>query len=113
MFIPAPRLAATAILVATLIYPQVSIAEMFTSEEFLTWSREGQGHYFRTAIGMAGLIARQNDEAQGDCIDNWYFNDQDRAHDRITSVMRQYPSYHPRGVILAMIEKACGSMTYK
>lgn len=61
---------------------------------------------------MAGLIAGQNDEKQGACIDDWYFRNESEAHDYIIGVMKTYPSYHPRGVILAVLEKRCGELRY-
>lgn len=95
------------------IYPQNSEAQTFKSAEFLGWSRENQSFYFRTSIGMAGLIVRQTDEKQADCIDSWYFRNEAMAHDQIVTTMRRFPTYHPLGVILAFLEKRCGSLTYQ
>lgn len=103
---------ALALAAAVSFAPDAARSQMFTSEEFLTWDRDAQGFYFQTSIGMAGLIAAQNDKAQADCIDRWFFADQDTAHDFIVGAMRKFPEFHPRGVILAVIEKKCGSMTY-
>lgn len=88
-------------------------AEKFESSSFLEWPRDSQEFYFRTSIGMAGLIAGRNDEAQGNCLSNWYFLDQKKATDHILDVMRMYPDHHPRGVILAVLEKRCGKLIYK
>lgn len=91
-------------------YPQNSIAETFTSREFLTWSREGQASYLHTAIGMAGLIAKRYEPTKGKCIDDWYFGEVPRSHDHIQTVMQKYPNYHPLGVVLAVLEKQCGKL---
>ena len=96
-----------------LLLSPVAYAEKFTSGEFLTWERENQDFYINTSVGMAGLIATRNDESQGDCLSEWYFSDEGAANEHVLSVMRTYPDYHPRGVILAIIEKQCGSMTYE
>lgn len=97
-------------------YPQISFAadeeDIFKSSEFLTWERNSQEFYIDTTIGMAGLIASQNDQAKGQCIDEWYFQRQSDATDFILDVMRDYPNYHPRGTIAAIIEKQCGSLTF-
>ena len=87
-------------------------AEMFTSEDFLKWPRDSQGSYFRTSVGIVGLVVRRNRKPQGDCIDRWYFGDESKAHSEITDVMRKYPQYHPQGVILSLIEKKCGSTIF-
>lgn len=112
MFIAASKLTAIGILIVALVCPQISRAETFASEEFLNWDRESQGFYFRTSIDMAGLIASQNKKSQAECIDRWFFENQKSAHDEIVNTMRQYPSFHPRGVILALIERKCEAMTY-
>lgn len=104
--------AAIALAVMTSAYPQSSFAEIFKSAEFLKWPAKSQSFYFRTSIGMAGLVARRNNKVQGDCIDNWYFYAEKKAHAHIIDVMRKHPSYHPRGVILAVLEKQCGKLIY-
>lgn len=86
--------------------------DTFKSVQFLEWEKDSQNFYIRTSVGMAGLIAGRNDKAQGDCLDKWYFGDETKANNQILDVMRQYPEYHPRGVIVAMMEKICGSIIY-
>ena len=92
--------------------PNLVYADSFKSSEFLTWNKDSQEFYFRTAIGMAGLIASQNDQHQARCILDWYFTKERTARDAILSAMQQYPDYHPRGVILAVLQKACGTFKY-
>ena len=93
-------------------YPQNSVAETFTSGEFLAWPTDTRNFYLHTSIGMARLIASQNDKRQGDCISDWYFGNEAGAQLELTNAMQRFPTYHPRGVILAMIEKKCGPMSY-
>ena len=88
-------------------------AETFTSAEFLKWKLSSQKSYFRTSIGMAGLIAAQNDKAHAKCIENWYLDRERDATDFILETMKRFPSYHPRGVLLAVLEKQCGTFQYK
>jgi len=87
-------------------------AEVFTAKSFLTWERENQEFYIHTAVGMAGLIAVKNNKQQSQCIDDWYAANEDAAVEHILDVMRQYPSFHPRGVILAVVKKKCGTFNY-
>lgn len=103
---------ATAIGLSCLVYPQNSSADIFKSAEFLQWSSKSQAFYFRTSIGMAGLVAGRNDKRQGKCIDDWYFAAQDKANAHIIAVMEKHPTFHPRGVILAVLEKKCGKLIY-
>jgi len=87
-------------------------AETFTSAQFLEWPQESQRFYFRAAIGMAGVIVRQNDISQADCIDTWYFADEAAAEMHVRSIMKTYPSYHPLGILVAVLEKRCGVLRY-
>ncbi len=104
---------ATIALICMCFYPQMPEAQdQFTSASFLTWDRQNQDFYIRTSVGMAGLIAARNDGSQGDCVDEWYFGDETAANNQILEVMRTYPDYHPRGVIVAVMEKRCGSIIY-
>lgn len=100
------------ILAFALIYPQESQAETFTSAEFLKWKQVNQESYFRTNIGMASLIALQNDKRHAKCLEEWYYVDQRRARDYILKTMREHPEYHPRGVLVAIMKKKCGSFNY-
>lgn len=96
------------------VMPSVTFAkDGFTGSEFLTWKHESQLGYIETAIGMAGLIATQNDTQQSSCIDGWYYSDKPGKSKIITDFMRNNPDYHPRGVILAILQKQCGSFTYR
>lgn len=101
-----------AIAVSGWLYPQNSSAETFKSADFLKWSAKNQSFYFRTSVGMAGLVAGRNDPRQGKCIDGWYFANQEKANKQIVGVMKKHPGFHPRGVILALIEKQCGKLIY-
>ncbi len=88
-------------------------AETFKNSEFLKWNRETQEFYIDTSIGMAGLIAAQNDKVIQECADKWYLSDKPKTISDIISAMRKFPKFHPRAVILAVMEKHCGSFTFK
>lgn len=103
---------AIAILAAALSigYPQISFAQEFKSAEFLEWPRKSQTFYFQTAIGMAGFIVSMRDKPTARCLENWYFSDTDAAEETILETMRRFPEYHPRGVIVAVLQKQCGAL---
>lgn len=98
---------------AVLLVEAPAEAETFKSADFLKWSRENQEFYIRTSVGMAGLIAVQNDKQHSQCIEDWYFSNEESANRSILVAMTRFPNYHPRGVILAKLQKVCGSFTYK
>ena len=93
-------------------YPQSSHSEMFKSSEFISWQRDSQEYFIRISIGMAVLIADQNDKTQAACLSDWFGKDEAAAYNRILETMKRFPDYHPRGVILAVAEKQCGPFIY-
>lgn len=95
-----------------MIYPHASFAETFQSSEFLTWSQESKEFYIDVNVGMAGLLAAQNDDQHADCLEAWYWEDKQGSIDFILQSMRDFPAFHPRGVILAILEAQCGSFNY-
>jgi len=87
-------------------------ARTFKSAQFLEWPEKTRSFYIRTSIGMAGFIAGQNDKGHAKCLEAWFFDDEEEASERIYEAMRQYPDYHPRAVIIAVLQKQCGSFQY-
>ena len=96
-----------------LCFPQELLADTFKSETFLTWNRDSQDYYIRTSIGMASLISAQNDKAHAKCLDDWYYKDEGAGNDAVLATMKRFPEYHPRGVILAVMQKRCGSFNFR
>ena len=103
------RLIASICFVFTVFLPQISHAEIFKSSDFLAWKSNSQDFYIEASVGMASLIAAQSDKTQATCIDDWYYEDENAANTFIRDVMSNNPSYHPRGIILGVIQKHCGS----
>ncbi|AQQ04119.1 hypothetical protein B0E33_11385 [Roseibium algicola] len=63
---------------------------------------------------MAGMIAVENgQEAQRDCINDWYFSDQTQSNAYVADIMKDYPSAHPLAILYAILEKKCGSFDYR
>lgn len=86
--------------------------DTFKSSDFLEWSEGNKSLYIRTSIGMAGLIAGYNDKKHQRCLEQWYFTDQKKANDEIYETMRKHSEYHPRGIIIAVLKKQCGTFDY-
>lgn len=61
---------------------------------------------------MTGIIATQGRQDIASCLDDWYSSDeatQKKRHDFIIKIISENPTYHPQGVILAVLEKQCGA----
>ena len=112
MFTPKHTLIASLIAVFTAFHPHISSAEIFKGSEFLTWKSDSQHFYIENTIGVASLIATRNDSEHAKCIEDWYYSSQDEKDAIILDVMKKNPDYHPRGVILSILEKKCGSFKY-
>lgn len=87
--------------------------EGFKSSKFLTYPVESQKSYISTAVMMAGVIAAQNVPEQAQCIDRWTSEHDGSGYKPVIEAMQRLPDYHPSGVILAVLNKACGSFEYK
>ena len=88
--------------------PREGAAGEFTGAELLKWSAQNQRFYFQTSISMAGVIAAQENASRAECIDDWHREQNERKYAGILDSVRGYPDYHPQGVILAYLRKACG-----
>lgn len=85
-------------------------ADGFTSAEFLQWPDAKQNGYLTTSATMTGVIAAQLSQKQARCIDDWYAQQASSGHRAIRDAMRQYPKFHPQGVILWAVQNACGKI---
>ena len=112
MFLPkASLIAALTAIFSVFCIP--TYAAQFTSAEFLKWKPDSQIFYLDTTIGTAVAIAGQNDKSHSKCLENWYFADQDNARPSILNAMTANKTYHPRLIILGMLQKHCGTFKYK
>jgi hypothetical protein len=85
-------------------------AETFTSAEFLKWPEAKQNGYLTASATMTGVIAAQLSKKQARCIDDWYAQQSSSGHQAVRDAMRQYPQLHPQGVILWVVQNACGKI---
>ena len=94
---------------ATLLAAAPVLAEGFSGSDLLAWTPGNQRFYLQTSVGMAGVIAAQGDSAQARCIDEWHERQHGNEYEKVLKAVRTYPTYHPQGVILALLRKACGT----
>lgn len=82
-------------------------------QKFLGWSYKSQANFFQTSITMAGVVFTDIDKGISKCISDWYFEGEgqmDKRNRQILKTMAKYPDHHPSGVVMAFINKACGSI---
>ncbi len=97
----------------TIVCTQAGIAEeAFKSSKFLTYSAESQKSYITSSAMMAGLIATQNAPKQASCVDAWVARLYSGGYQPVIEVMKKYPDDHPTGLILGILQKACGPFKY-
>jgi hypothetical protein len=87
-------------------------SDKFKSAEFLTWAAENQKSYIVTSVVMAGVIAGQNNPDQSKCIGQWMTSNEQTGFPSVKDAMTRFPEHHPTGVIVAVLEKACGSVKW-
>ena len=61
---------------------------------------------------MTGIVATQSRKDIARCIDDWYSGDQtvqNERHQLVIDTIQDNPSYNPQAVILAILQKQCGS----
>mgnify|MGYP001794926308 FL=1 len=97
-----------------LTFPQAVLSDEFTAADVLEWPTASQDSYFDTSIGMIAIVATQTG-AHGhvaDCLNNWYWTKEGNDPEKnalIREVMGNLSGYDPQAVILAVVEKHCGT----
>jgi hypothetical protein len=83
---------------------------IFTSAEFLKWEEKSQDFFIEASVGMAGFLAAQIDKEkqQAKCIGDWYYLAENKKNEYIRSIMRKNSEFHPRAIIVGILEKECG-----
>lgn len=92
-------------------YPQKSVAQAFTGNDFLAWSASDQRGYVSAQFGMAVTIAARMNPPMSQCIADEFYGRDGFRQERLDAVARrvgQFPNHHPSSVFLIMIENACG-----
>lgn len=113
------RAPAKALALVALICPQLAWADEFTGADVLKWAEAEQASYFSTSVGMVGIVAMQTGrhDTAVTCINNWYWPggmpEHSLQNDTIRTVMGSLPDVHPQAVIMAVIERECGSFSLR
>ncbi|NOR63886.1 MAG: hypothetical protein GQ535_15540 [Rhodobacteraceae bacterium] len=108
------RLFTKGILATLALYPQVSAAGGFTGSELLEWSVEAQDSYFQTSIGMVAVVGTQTNFPNDivECLNQWYWPNgvlDPNKNLEIRDAITRFPTLHPQAIVLAVIERECGS----
>lgn len=90
-----------------LVYPQFGLADDFDGSDLLGWSQDSQRFYIEASASMAGVIVAQSDPDQARCIDDWHAREHSMQYAETLKSIRSYPTYHPQGVLFAILRKAC------
>lgn len=99
-------------LLLALAFPQISFAQGFTGTEFLTWSEEAKNNYISNAVTIATMVASRSNPPTATCLDNWFAQSDAVASQRVDEILTVISSnaeFHPGGVIVLVLEGACGS----
>lgn len=102
-------------MIGTSVVGTQSYAESFTSSQVLEWEKDAQDNYFLASITMAGVVAAQNPGDKSRCVNNWYLSNDMTMRERneyIRETLERFPTHHPAGVMMAILEKACGSFDF-
>jgi len=102
-------------IVSTFVFSNASFSaerQSFTSTQFLQNSEDARTSYIAAAAMMAGVIAAQNKPSQARCVDEWMAQNRKDKFAAVTKVMGLYGEHHPQGIILAVLQKACGTFKY-
>lgn len=85
-------------------------ADGFTSRDFLAWDKRDRDQWLEGAVLMAGHMVHLHDQAKGKCVWDWYVKDPATARNQIFSSMRKYPDSTPTGVLISLMQHACGEL---
>lgn len=87
-------------------------AEGFTAKDFLKLDEAHQKFWIEGAVDMMGLVAANtNNHQQGKCIMKWYYGDENAERNGlIIASMRKYEDVPPNAIMLALAERACGTI---
>jgi len=87
-------------------------AEDFKSSKFLTYPADSQKSFINSSVVMASLIASENSRSQADCLNAWSAKHVGDGYQPVLDAMRRFLNHHPTGVVLAVLQKACGPFRY-
>lgn len=92
-------------------FPQKSVAEGFTGQEFLQRAAQDQRGYISTQLVMASSIAARIKPSLADCIGREFFDGAGMSDEGFLSIIgriKEFEAYHPSSVLVVVIENRCG-----
>lgn len=104
--------AAIGMSIVSIIYPQQTSAEAFTGKTFLSWPEEEQRGYLDAQIVMASTIVSRTKPEMSQCMAELYYGSLGLTNEGFASLInriQEYETFHPSSVLVAVIEKECGS----
>ena len=87
--------------------------QLLTNADFLNWSEDTQRWWIGAAALMAGHVAFLENPERGGCVWRWYFDDADAKKALVIRSMEKHPDSTPTGVLIALMERACGKFPRK
>ena len=92
--------------------PFAAGAQGITNADFLKADDQYKRSFVNAAVLMAGHVVAQSNSAKGSCLQEWYFSDVDGRLTALYEVMAAYPDHTPTGIIIALAQQECGSLTF-
>lgn len=85
-------------------------SEKFTNKDFLELPEAHQKFWIQGALDVLVNMATAKSQAQGQCISDWYFSDnQAHANGVILGSMEKYKEHEPAVIFIALAERECGT----
>ncbi len=103
------RLIFTAVIAAS--FPCIpAYAGSFTSKDFLEYSESQRAWWLMGAVATASHAISVTNPTQGECMADWYFENEKQHQQTIEETMQKYPDHVPSSVVLAVLQKNCGKI---
>lgn len=85
-------------------------AESYTNSQLLGFSESQRDWFYTGAFMSIGHMASIKDQAKGECVWSWYFNNRDLRVPQIETAMNKYPDHSPTAILIGMVQKECGAL---
>lgn len=102
-------------LTAAILSTGSSRADEFTAADVLAWDQKSRDWWLQTSLAMLGMVTARNSTERARCINDWYFAagvDRSKRNDPFIEAMKAFPEHHPGAVLIAAVQKRCGSLNF-
>jgi hypothetical protein len=105
---------ASMFLIATMsLFSSIAQAESLKNSDFVKYS-EGQRHWwYLGAFTSLGHLAYLEDEAKGQCVLRWLYDEGEDRTGFLLKSFKTYPDNSPTAIIIAILRKDCGAFLKK